>query len=39
MNEIINQLPKMKSGQELITALSVLPVYDEQIRLQSETER
>ncbi len=39
MNSIINQLPKMLSGNELTNALSVLPAYDESIREQSETER
>ena len=31
MNKIIDYLPKMKTGKELIQALEVLPVYDKQI--------
>ena len=32
MTDILNTLPKMKSGQELRTALEVLPEYDSSIR-------
>lgn len=32
MIDILNTLPKMKSGQELRTALEVLPEYDSSIR-------
>ena len=39
MDDIIRCLPKMKTGDSLISALSVLPPYDETIRLQSEAER
>ena len=31
MNKIIDYLPKMKTGKELILALEVLPSYDKQI--------
>lgn len=39
MNDIIAKLPEMKSGNELIFALSVLPYYDENIRSQSDAIR
>lgn len=39
MNDIIAKLPEMKSGNELISALSVLPYYDENIRSQSDAIR
>ena len=39
MNNILNALPEMKAGKELISELSVLPFYDEQIRFHSEAER
>ena len=39
MDDIISYLPKMKTGDSLVSALSVLPPYDETIRLQSEAER
>lgn len=39
MNDIMNQLPEMKSGKDLISALSVLPLYDDNIRFKSEAER
>lgn len=39
MDDIISYLPKMKTGDSLVSALSVLPPFDETIRLQSEAER
>lgn len=39
MNEIIKLLPKMKTGDSLISALSVLPVYDENICSQDDATR
>ena len=39
MDDIIRFLPKMKTGDSLVSALSVLPTYDETIRLQNEAER
>ena len=39
MNDIISQLSDMKAGQELIYEMSVLPLYDENIRSQSTTSR
>ena len=39
MNDIISQLSDMKAGQELISEMSVLPLYDENIRSQSTTSR
>lgn len=39
MNDVIAKLPEMKSGNELISALSVLPYYDENIRSQSDAIR
>ena len=39
MNNILSQLSEMKAGQELISEMSVLPLYDEKIRFQSTTSR
>lgn len=39
MNDILNLIPKMKAGDALISALSVLPTYDENIRSQNEAVR
>ena len=39
MNDIITALPEMKSGNELISELSVLPYYDENIRSQNQAVR
>ena len=39
MNDILNQLSEMKSGKDLISELSVLPAYDDNIRSQSATTR
>ena len=39
MNNILNQLSDMKAGQNLISEMSVLPLYDENIRSQSTTSR
>lgn len=39
MNRIIELLPEMKIGDALISALSVLPEYDENIRYQNEALR
>jgi len=39
MNNILSQLSDMKEGQELISEMSVLPLYDENIRSQSTTSR
>lgn len=39
MNNILTALPEMKSGNELISELSVLPFYDEKIRSQSQAVR
>ena len=39
MNNILSQLSEMKAGQELISEMSVLPLYDEKIRSQSTTSR
>ena len=39
MNNILTALPKMKSGNELISELSVLPFYDENIRSQNQAVR
>lgn len=39
MNEIIKLLPEMKSGNALISELTVLPEYDQNIRSQNETLR
>lgn len=39
MDDIIKQLPKMKTGEDLISALSVIPYYDDTIRTQSQSAR
>ena len=39
MNNILSQLSEMKAGQDLISEMSVLPLYDENIRSQSTTSR
>ena len=39
MNDIVSFLPKMKMGQEILSELSSLPMYDEGICCQSEVER
>lgn len=39
MNEIIMLLSKMKTGDSLISALSVLPEYDENIRSHNDAIR
>lgn len=39
MNSIIELLPEMKAGDALISALSVLPAYDANIRSQNEAVR
>lgn len=39
MNNILNSLPKMKVGQQIISELSVLPTYDKNICSQTEAER
>lgn len=39
MNELLKLLPAMKSGDDLFTALSELPDYDDNIRKQSQAER
>lgn len=39
MTDIITKLPEMKSGKELITALAVMPEYDESIRKQNQAVR
>lgn len=39
MNEILKLIPEMKAGDALISALSVLPAYDENIRSQNEAVR
>lgn len=39
MNSIIELLPEMKAGDSLISALSVLPAYDANIRSQNEAVR
>lgn len=39
MNNIFSQLSDMKAGQDLISEMSVLPLYDENIRFQSTTSR
>lgn len=39
MTDIISKLPEMKSGEELITALAVMPKYDESIRKQNQAVR
>ncbi len=39
MNEVLQLIPEMKTGDALISALSVLPTYDENIRYQNEAVR
>ena len=39
MNDIISIMPKMMTGEELDTALQILPEYDESIRDKSIPER
>ena len=39
MNDILKLIPEMKVGNALISALSVLPAYDENIRSQNEAVR
>ena len=39
MDDMIKQLPEMKTGNELISALSVLPNYDDAIRYQNQAAR
>ena len=39
MNDILKLIPEMKAGDALISALSVLPDYDENIRSQNEAVR
>lgn len=39
MNNISKNLPEMKSGNELISELAVLPYYDENIRFQNQAVR
>lgn len=39
MNDILKLIPEMKTGDALISALSVLPAYDENIRSQNEAVR
>ena len=39
MNEIINRLPKMETGEELLNKLTVLPDYGEDIRTENEAIR
>lgn len=39
MNDILKLIPKMKAGDALISALSVLPAYDANIRFQNEAVR
>lgn len=39
MNDILKLIPEMKAGDALITALSVLPTYDDNIRSQNEAVR
>lgn len=39
MNNILSQLSEMKAGQDLISEMSVLPLYDENIRSESVTSR
>ena len=39
MNNIFSQLSEMKSGEDLISEMSVLPLYDENICSQSTTTR
>ncbi len=39
MNDILKLIPEMKAGDALISALSVLPTYDDNIRSQNEAVR
>lgn len=39
MNDILKLIPEMKAGDALISALSVLPAYDENIRFQNDAVR
>ncbi len=39
MNDFLNALPPMLSGQELLEVLTALPPYDENIRLKSQSKR
>lgn len=39
MNDILKLIPEMKTGDALISALSVLPAYDENIRFQNDAVR
>lgn len=39
MNDVLKLIPEMKTGDALISALSVLPAYDENIRSQNEAVR
>lgn len=39
MNDILKLIPEMEAGNALISALSVLPAYDENIRSQNEAVR
>lgn len=39
MIDFTKLLPSMESGQELITALSIIPKYDESICEQDQTAR
>ena len=39
MNKIMEQMPKMLMGEELMRALEILPEYDENIRTASDTVR
>ena len=39
IQELINTLPRMQSGKELLTSMTVLPEYDEAIRKETEPVR
>ena len=39
MNDILKLIPEMKAGDDLMSALSVLPPYDDNIRSQNEAVR
>ena len=39
MNSIINQLAEMKMGKDLITEMSVLPIYNDNIRSENQAVR
>ena len=39
MNDILKLMPDMKSGNDLFSALSVIPDYDDSIRNRSQAER